>query len=54
MNKSEAIAYIENYSVWLDIKLMMLTAKILLKPESTEGVEQTQTTALKTKDGNDK
>ncbi len=39
--------YIENYSVWLDVKLMMLTAKILLKPESTEGVDAGQTTALK-------
>lgn len=39
--------YIENYSVWLDIKLMLLTLKILFKPESTEGVDSTQTTALK-------
>lgn len=39
--------YIENYSIWLDIKLMMLTAKIVLKPESTEGIDQNQTTALK-------
>jgi len=48
------LAYIENYSIWLDLKLMLLTLKVVLKPESTEGVEQTQTTALKTKDGNDK
>lgn len=41
--------YIENYSVWLDIKLMLLTLKILFKPESTEGVETTQTTAMKNK-----
>ena len=39
--------YIENYSVWLDIKLMLLTLKILFKPESTEGIESSQTTALK-------
>ena len=39
--------YIENYSVWLDIKLMLLTLKILLSPESTEGVDQTQITAMK-------
>ena len=39
--------YIENYSVWLDIKLMLLTLKILFKPESTEGVDSSQTTALK-------
>ncbi|HPF29308.1 MAG TPA: exopolysaccharide biosynthesis polyprenyl glycosylphosphotransferase, partial [Lachnospiraceae bacterium] len=41
------LAYIENYSVWLDLKLMLLTLKIVLKPESTEGVETSQTTALK-------
>lgn len=39
--------YIKNYSVGLDIKLMFLTLKILFKPESTEGVESTQTTAIK-------
>lgn len=39
------LAYIENYSVWLDLKLMLLTLKILLKPDSTEGVEQNQITA---------
>ena len=39
--------YIENYSVWLDIKLMLLTLKILFRPESTEGVDSSQTTALK-------
>ncbi len=39
--------YIENYSVWMDLKLMLLTLKIVLKPESTEGVDQKQTTALK-------
>ena len=40
------LTYIQNYSVWLDIKLMLLTLKILLKPESTEGVTEGQTTAL--------
>jgi exopolysaccharide biosynthesis polyprenyl glycosylphosphotransferase len=39
--------YIENYSVWLDLKLMLLTLKILFKPDSTEGVEGNQTTATK-------
>ena len=39
--------YIENYTLWLDIKLMLLTLKILFKPESTEGVESNQTTAMK-------
>lgn len=40
--------YIENYSIWLDIKLMLLTLKILFRPESTEGVEEQQVTAMKT------
>lgn len=39
--------YIENYSVWLDIKLMLLTVKILFTPDSTEGVDSRQVTALK-------
>ena len=41
------LTYIENYSVWLDIKLMLLTLKILFSPDSTEGVDEKQTTALK-------
>ncbi len=41
------LAYIENYSIWLDFKLMLLTLKIVLKPESTEGVDSNQTTAMK-------
>lgn len=41
------LAYIENYSVWLDVKLMLLTLKILLWPDSTEGVEIDQITALR-------
>ena len=43
--------YIENYSVWLDLKLMLLTLKILFQAESTEGVEQDQTTAMKREKG---
>lgn len=43
--------YIENYSVWLDIKLMLLTLKILFKAESTEGVESQQITAAKPGEG---
>ncbi len=39
--------YIENYSVWLDLKLMLLTLKILFQAESTEGVDANQTTAMK-------
>lgn len=42
--------YIENYTVWMDLKLMLLTLKILFKPESTEGIDEKQTTALKEKE----
>ncbi len=41
------LTYIENYSVWLDLKLMLLTLKILFWPDSTEGVETEQITALR-------
>ena len=41
------LTYIENYSVWLDIKLMILTIKVLFWPDSTEGVEAEQITALR-------
>lgn len=30
--------YIEHYSIWLDLKLLLLTIKIVFTPESTEGV----------------
>ena len=39
--------YIENYTVWLDLKLMLLTLKVLFWPDSTEGVESEQVTAFK-------
>ncbi len=45
------LTYIQNYSVWLDIKLMLLTLKILFTPDSTEGVDSSQTTALKQQKG---
>ena len=41
------LIYIENYSVWLDLKLMLLTLKVLFWPDSTEGVEGDQVTAFK-------
>ena len=31
--------YIEKYSLFLDIKLMLMTIKILFMSESTEGVD---------------
>lgn len=44
------LTYIQNYSVRLDLKLMLLTLKILLQPESTEGVGQSQVTAMKSEE----
>lgn len=41
------LTYIENYSVWLDIQLMILTIKILFTPDATEGVDNSQLTAMK-------
>lgn len=40
------LTYIENYSLWLDIKLCFLTVKILFQKEKSEGVDDSQTTAL--------
>lgn len=37
--------YIENYSIWMDIKLCLLTFKILFQKENTEGVDPSQKTA---------
>lgn len=45
--------YIENYSVWLDIKLILMTVKILLKRESTEGISGEQVTAVRERDRSD-
>ena len=42
-----AMTDIENYSVWMDIKILFLTFKILFQKENTEGVDQNQTTAIK-------
>jgi len=38
--------YIEHYSVWLDIKLMFMTLRVLFTPDATEGVKDEQVTAL--------
>lgn len=34
------LMYIRNYSMWLDLKLMIMTPKIMLMKESTEGVKE--------------
>lgn len=34
------LMYIENYSILLDIKLILMTLRIMVKPESTEGFEK--------------
>ena len=41
------LTYIENYTFWLDIKLMFLTCKILFQKENTEGIDANQVTAIK-------
>jgi hypothetical protein len=33
--------------MWLDLKLMLLTLITLFKPESTEGIEEEQITAIR-------
>lgn len=47
------LSYIQNYTVWLDIKLMLLTLKILFRAESTEGIDSKQITAMKTEGNED-
>ena len=44
------LTYIENYSLWLDLKLILLTVKILFQKEKSEGVDDSQKTALKIQD----
>lgn len=39
------LTYIKHYSFWLDLKLILLTVKILFQKENTEGVESWQKNA---------
>lgn len=39
------LVYIQSYSFWLDLKLILLTVKILFQKENTEGIKDWQTTA---------
>lgn len=41
------LTYIENYSLWMDIKTLFLTFKVLFVRENTEGVDSQQITASK-------
>lgn len=41
------LKYIENYSFWLDIKLLFLTFKVIFQKENTEGVHENQKTAMR-------
>ena len=41
------LIYIENYTTWMDLRLMLLTLKVLFLPDATEGVAAGQLTAMK-------
>lgn len=41
------LTYIEKYSIWLDIKIILLTVKAVLSKDNSEGVDKNQVTALK-------
>lgn len=46
------LMYVANQSLLEDLKLMLMTFKIIFVPSSTEGVDAKQTTAKRTKEGN--
>jgi lipopolysaccharide/colanic/teichoic acid biosynthesis glycosyltransferase len=47
------LMYIANQSLFEDLRLMLMTFKIVFIPSSTEGVDSTQTTAKRQSDGNE-
>jgi lipopolysaccharide/colanic/teichoic acid biosynthesis glycosyltransferase len=40
------LIYIESYSIFLDLKLILMTLKVIFLPDSTEGIDNESTTAL--------
>ena len=40
------LKYIENYSNWLDFKLILMTLKVMFQRDNSEGVDATQKTAM--------
>jgi lipopolysaccharide/colanic/teichoic acid biosynthesis glycosyltransferase len=40
------LIYIQNYSVWLDLKCLISTFKVIFRKETSEGIEEDRTTAL--------
>ena len=44
------IAYIEKYSIFMDIRLIMMTVKVIFQKENSEGVDKNQKTAVKNKE----
>ena len=46
------LMYIESFSIWLDVKLLMRTVTVLFKKESTKGFEKPiETTEIKKRRG---
>lgn len=41
------VTYMEQYSIWLDIKILLWTIKVLFQKENTEGIDEDQTTAIR-------
>jgi len=41
------IMYIETFSVWQDVKLILQTLKVVFMPSSTEGISEDSTTAMR-------